>query len=208
MARKPILEGGKKEELVAAALALFLERGYEAVSIRLILEQVGGEVGMFYHYFKSKQEIFDAAAKLFLQQYALSFGQALAHCDNPSELFDVIFDLLTTNIARYKQIGHKDFHWSTQMALNELTVASIVPQIASVLKNLRHNKSIRPEIACSDRELAAYILFGARAILHEKPLLELSQEELATKWTRIKEMTIYILCPKEHKEVEFTKQGG
>lgn len=200
MARKRILEGGKKDELITAALTLFLEKGYEAVSIRMILEQVNGEVGMFYHYFKSKQEIFDAAAHLFLQQYATSFGQALETAESPDKIFDVVFDLLQTNLLRYKQLDHSGFHWSTQIALNELTIASIVPHIAVVLQKLRHSGCIQPEIAFSDRELAAYILFGARAVLHEKPLMELSQEELAAKWKRIKEMTVYILCPQNREE--------
>ena len=58
MARKPAAEGGKKEALITTALKLFMENGYENTSVRMILNEVGGEVGMFYHYFKSKDALF------------------------------------------------------------------------------------------------------------------------------------------------------
>lgn len=61
MKKKTSASGGRREELVRAALELFLARGYEETSVRDILAAVHGEVGMFYHYFKSKDEIFDAA---------------------------------------------------------------------------------------------------------------------------------------------------
>lgn len=46
----------RKKELIDTAAELFAEKGYEAVSIRDILEKVHGAPGMFYYYFKSKQD--------------------------------------------------------------------------------------------------------------------------------------------------------
>ena len=51
MARKPVLEGGKKDEIIAAATQLFFTEGFEGTSVRKILGMVNGEIGMFYHYF-------------------------------------------------------------------------------------------------------------------------------------------------------------
>ena len=39
----------------------------------MILERVNGEVGMFYHYFNSKQEVFDKAVELFLRKAEKDF---------------------------------------------------------------------------------------------------------------------------------------
>lgn len=58
MARKSALEGGKREEILDSAIQLFLKYGYEIISVSMILNTVNGEVGMFYHYFSSKQELF------------------------------------------------------------------------------------------------------------------------------------------------------
>lgn len=65
MPRKPVLEGGKRDEIISTAMQLFFENGYEATSVRMILDRVGGEVGMFYHYFKSKEELFQKVVDRF-----------------------------------------------------------------------------------------------------------------------------------------------
>ena len=69
MARKPVLEGGKRDELIEAALALFFENGYENTSIRMIAARVGCEVGLFYYYFKNKDEAFEVAIDRFFSKY-------------------------------------------------------------------------------------------------------------------------------------------
>ena len=42
----------RRQELIDVASALFAEKGYEEVSVRDILQIVGGAPGMFYYYFK------------------------------------------------------------------------------------------------------------------------------------------------------------
>jgi len=73
MARKPVLEGGKRDEIIAAALKLFMEKGYEGTSIRMIQGEVKCEVGLFYYYFKNKDEVFERAMELFFQDYKVQF---------------------------------------------------------------------------------------------------------------------------------------
>ena len=63
MPRKPIIEGGKREEIAKAALELFLSKGYDGTSVRAIMNQAGGEVGLFYYYFKNKDEIGRASCR-------------------------------------------------------------------------------------------------------------------------------------------------
>lgn len=58
----------RRQELIDVASALFAERGYEAVSVRDILNVVDGAPGMFYYYFKSKQDIYIAAQEQYITQ--------------------------------------------------------------------------------------------------------------------------------------------
>lgn len=58
----------RRQELIDVASALFAERGYEAVSVRDILNVVNGAPGMFYYYFKSKQDIYIAAQEQYITQ--------------------------------------------------------------------------------------------------------------------------------------------
>ena len=54
--------------MIDVASALFAEKGYEAVSVRDILNVVDGAPGMFYYYFKSKQDIYIAAMEQYITQ--------------------------------------------------------------------------------------------------------------------------------------------
>lgn len=63
--KKPEL---RRQELIDVASALFAERGYEAVPVRDILNVVDGAPGMFYYYFKSKQDIYIAAMEQYITQ--------------------------------------------------------------------------------------------------------------------------------------------
>ena len=53
----------RREELIDAAEALFLERGYEATKVTDIIDRVGIAKGTFYYYFRSKEEILFAMAR-------------------------------------------------------------------------------------------------------------------------------------------------
>ena len=52
--------------MIEIAAKLFAEKGYEAVSVRDILDVVDGAPGMFYYYFKSKQDIYVAAMEQYI----------------------------------------------------------------------------------------------------------------------------------------------
>lgn len=52
--------GCTKQKIKEAALMLFSQRGFSAVSIRNICGKVGIKESTIYYYFKNKQDIFDA----------------------------------------------------------------------------------------------------------------------------------------------------
>jgi len=49
-----------REHLLAVAIALFAERGYEATSIEAVLQESGVSRGSLYHHFKGKDVLFEA----------------------------------------------------------------------------------------------------------------------------------------------------
>lgn len=58
----------RRKELVDAAARLFAEKGYESTSVRDILDAVNGAPGMFYYYFKSKQDVYVAVMEDFISE--------------------------------------------------------------------------------------------------------------------------------------------
>ncbi len=58
----------RRQELVRAAQELFMERGYEGTMVGDIVRRVGVAQGLFYYYFRSKQEIFLAVIDRLTQE--------------------------------------------------------------------------------------------------------------------------------------------
>lgn len=58
----------RRKELIEIASRLFSEKGYEAVSVRDILSEIDGAPGMFYYYFKSKQDLYLAVMEEYLTE--------------------------------------------------------------------------------------------------------------------------------------------
>ena len=57
----------RKEELIDAAEELFIVKGYENTSINDIVDKVGVAKGLFYYYFKAKDEILNAISNKYVQ---------------------------------------------------------------------------------------------------------------------------------------------
>ena len=54
-----------KKQILHTALKLFLRNSYKEVSLRDIVNEVGLTKGAFYHYYTSKEELFEEAVKYF-----------------------------------------------------------------------------------------------------------------------------------------------
>ena len=58
----------RKNELLEIAEKLFIEKGYENTSVKDIYTQANGSFGMFYHHFKSKEELLEEVYKKMMEQ--------------------------------------------------------------------------------------------------------------------------------------------
>ena len=63
----------RRREILDAAMRLFAERGYDAVSMRDISRAAGITAGLCYHYFDSKQKLFAAALDVYAHECADAF---------------------------------------------------------------------------------------------------------------------------------------
>ena len=59
----------RRAELISVAQKLFFEKGYNDTTVRDIIKAVNGSQGMFYHHFKSKDEIFHVVMEQFISNY-------------------------------------------------------------------------------------------------------------------------------------------
>ncbi len=181
MGRKAVLIGGKKDELVSAALKLFIENGYERTSVRSILDAVGGEIGMFYHYFKSKAEIFESAIELYLKQYVEQLSAIVRMNPSIPGQFGAVMDLVEHTIISYNKLGGQNLHWSTASALHQRTLLAMLPSFEAMISTAIETGKADNPLNLNTQDLSSFLLYGSSGILHQKPMVQLTRDEFAHK---------------------------
>jgi len=68
----------RRDELMAAAQALFLAQGYHATSVDAIVRRAGVAKGTFYLYFKTKDDVLLALRQAFIERFAECLTAAVA----------------------------------------------------------------------------------------------------------------------------------
>ena len=63
-----------KEHILQTSLLLFMQKSYRDVTMKEIVEKTGMSKGAFYHYFKSKEELFKEITYLFFSMGAVDYS--------------------------------------------------------------------------------------------------------------------------------------
>ena len=177
MARKPVLEGGKREEILDAAIGLFFKNGYEGTSIRMILNEVGGEIGMFYHYFTSKQELFDKAVEHFMDLQSKSFIRIMTSNKNdaPGKKIEHLLTLYAVSMEKFHKLAGGTIHWSILSALHDRTVDSMLPAVKEMILNIYQFAGTTDFTEVN--WLSPFILKGISGLLHDTEFSKLPKEQ-------------------------------
>ena len=171
----------RKEELIEIALSQFLVNGYEKTSIRSILSEAGGEIGMFYHHFESKEEIYVKALQLFneryLQMLELKFNDETISFENK---ISFIFEVVPKELEKYQQLKTEQLDIEILSVIHRETLLSAIPIFEKLLKTNDQYKNSKLA-SVNIRFLAEFILFGISAIIHDE-----TENDFAVKEKEIK----------------------
>ena len=148
-------------------MKLFFEHGYEATSVRMIMNEVGGEIGMFYHYFKSKDMLFDLVVERFFQNYRERFEEMLSGCDTREDFVNTFLPMYEKSMEEFGQI-RGNVHWTVQAAMHDGTLELLRPLIST-----RIDKWAKKSCESADI-LAGQLLYGLSATIHSPEFEKLS----------------------------------
>lgn len=81
----------KKDDIINISLELFLEKGYEKTTITDIMKKAKLSKGGMYHYFASKEDIFNAAVEKALIEEQTLFEKAVNMYDSLEEKLVLLF---------------------------------------------------------------------------------------------------------------------
>ena len=159
MGRKAVVEGGTRDEILKVALNLFFKKGFDGVTVRTIQREVGCEVGLFYYYFKSKDEVFDIVIERFIEGCRSGFEEIL---DNDSQTPEALLDDIFGFIREYaKQLAGKfgeNLHWSVRGAVVDRFLDLAKEYTEKALEVMIEQGMQRPETALGN--LAGVLCFG------------------------------------------------
>lgn len=166
MARKPMYDGGTKNKIIEVASPLFFKNGFDGTSVRSIMREVGGEIGLFYYYYKSKDDLFSDVLDNFFEPYRHDFEKLVDDARvTPERSLFRFFIYIKKEVrafrANYENIMHRTVRW----AIREQTLTVIEPYIEEII-NIITSVGAKPKM--STRLTAVFLSHGVGSIiLHE-----------------------------------------
>ena len=131
--------GETRERIIDAASKVFFKYGFERTSVKMILEEAGVVTGSFYHFFPSKEELFEAVIEKYLQGYSQRIGYILNDESlNMEQIIDeVLKELGHTSKEYYLKLQGDKLHWTVQASLHVITIETLVEPLAQALGRLK-----------------------------------------------------------------------
>ena len=87
----------RKQEILYAALDLFVKKGYAATKITDIAEKVSMSVGLLFHYFESKEKLYEEALVIMCNPKTKALLLETKEFKNAVNLYIVTFEVVPEN---------------------------------------------------------------------------------------------------------------
>jgi AcrR family transcriptional regulator len=101
----------KKEAILAAALELFVEKGFYGTSVPSLAERAGVAAGTIYHYFESKEALVNHLYKHWKAEIALRVMGEFPLTKPPRERFRIIWERMAKFALQYpKELAFMELH--------------------------------------------------------------------------------------------------
>lgn len=158
----------RKSEILQVSLELFMKNGYENTSIGDIVKKVGVAQGLFYYYFKSKEEVYQATLEFYTDTFAENLQEIILDRTIPlmnrvQQIFKVIGDMFADPEPNLMGEMHKAERMDLHNRLSLHMAQSLVEPLVIILnecnaEGLTHIKNTG--------YAASYIVFGVFGIIH------------------------------------------
>lgn len=155
-----------RENILNTAFVMFMERGYADVSLNDILKPIGITKGGFYHYFKSKDELFEEILNSYVIYPLREFERYISNVEGD------IFDFLPTFFNSYvymidemvKLVGNKENIYGYYLLIfsSKSKVSNFSSELAQIYRDItssiesRLKNALEKGIIRNDIEAASY----------------------------------------------------
>ncbi|MBQ7492309.1 MAG: TetR/AcrR family transcriptional regulator [Clostridia bacterium] len=186
--------GETREILINAATKVFFQNGFEKTSVKMILEEAHIVTGSFYHFFPSKEALFEAVMERFLEEYAQRMDTIFRNDTLAAEqiVARVLGELRRTFETYYNILQGDKLHWTVQAALHDRTLDAMVQPLAQAISKRKTQGSIASFLAVDDVTLAKILIKGTEAVISGQTaegarqfVSEKAQTDILEFWKRI-----------------------
>lgn len=161
-------KGETREKILNAATKVFFENGFEATSVKMILDEANIVTGSFYHFFPSKENLFESVVEKFLHNYTekvcLILGNDALSMDMQFRLF--MLEIQNASKTYYNVLQGNRLHWTIQHSLHNKAIEALVFPLSELLERQIDKGMIESRIHVDTITLAAILVKGIEAILH------------------------------------------
>ena len=176
----------RKKELIEVASKLFELKGYEKVSVRDILSEVNGAPGMFYYYFKSKEDIFLACMETYFEEKLKNKLDILQNKEiDYEERIKILRELIVKDIGQFTT--KYNFSKENSITDNSYRLWELIHYIGKfidvysefIIEGIENkkieNKKIENNMGINRgnvRSFAAFILYGAVGTIYNDYIIK------------------------------------
>ena len=137
LAAVEMIEGGTKNRIREVGGRQIFEHGYDGTSVRGIMLEVGGEVGLFYYYYKTKDELFTDVLDHFFEPYRKDFEALAAEAkEKPYRALLRFFSYIKREVRAFRAKYEGNMHRTVRWAIREQTLTVIEPYIEDIIRTL------------------------------------------------------------------------
>ncbi len=173
----------RKQELINIAMRQFIMQGYDKTSIRSIVGEAEGEIGMFYHHFASKEEIYKVVLEQYNAQFIINTKNMVEENENQpfSQLFERILSSLESALSEYKEMNIDMVDTQMLTILHQNTLISLQPIICDLIDKYSKRGEVSTPPGIETGLLAQFLLFGISAVIHDKTQKSMKAKNEAVK---------------------------
>jgi AcrR family transcriptional regulator len=170
----------RKSEILDAAQRLFIEKGYAKTTVTDILNVHGLSKGVFYYYFKSKEEVMDAIIQRVVDAEVENAKKIVANPDMtpPQKLCAILLGQgQTKKMIKVKENMVTQFHAAENAEMHQKSLVQGIKYLAPVMSEMLKEDSGSNSIFTDYPQETAALFLAAGQFIFDKGLFQWSGKE-------------------------------
>lgn len=137
MQKRAVKDNARKNLILEAAAKCFISDGFEGTSIRKIMNEANAEVGLFYYYYESKDDIYRAFIESLFTDYKRKITAMTENAVRaPYTSLTGAFGLFTSEAEHFRNDYMGKMHESTLRDIRDRSLEISVPYIKRIIEVL------------------------------------------------------------------------